>query len=655
MNHFFKIDGKRLWLTALSAAALVPIPCYGHFPVVHETITGTAYQSSDGLQTFVRENLTNANAMLFASQPQAKGNQTASNWLTMGSRMEDDQKYGIWGALGSQLGEERSVDHFYTVLPQRTPGQVIGLTDWSVPPGVGKWAKTTTTNSFKWATDDTVQGPYKVATNVYQWSNARQYEFAALTSTNQYARDTNMASLFYTLGHILHLNQDLTSPDHVRNDDHVFGHYFENYGLANYTNNSQWFAQPTNHGWAYWQVQGFTNLLNFWDTDTYAEGSSLALNRETNGSVKLGLAEWSNGNFLGERALYMECYNPSNVHHFPYPRKSSTDYPGKPQSITVVPNGRNLPSLITNYVVTKTRDGVAGFRHSILSYMGTKFPNAPTSHNTKIENDGVLQDYHDRLIPKAVEYSTGILDYFFRGTMDVTIPGYDTNALTFTNVVLNTSGQDFHGGTFFMFADATNGTRTLVLQTNLSNVITNVNGIFTNGTSVEIICSEPISLTNKYLLVYQGTIGWTNDAALDLVDSNICIAAARPWVEQIKTYEYHPLTNDVGTTITTNLESDDFPFDLTTNGNYEVIINMADFDDKGTIGSISPDHYAISYCENWVNEITSKIVPAGDISIDPDNHRRLRVAITATDDPYCGGWIGWYNVSITWRAWPAPE
>ena len=591
--------------------------------------------------------MTNANALLTAPQPQIQGSLNVSNWLVMGSEMEDEQGYGF-------PPHQRCVDHFYTVAPERTPGQAPGLTDNSEPWYAFGYLPKGIVNSFVWASQEPVLGVRSVGPNVYKWDDARQYEFAALTSTNQSARDTNMASLFYTLGHVLHLNQDLTSPDHVRNDNHYYKAYFENYGKASYMTNSQWFAPPTNHGWAYWQSQGFTNLLNFWDRNKYNNISGAGgLNDDSDGTSgkKLGLAEFSNGNFLGERALYTECYKkPGDIHSFPYPRKSSTDFPGTLQTNIIIPNGRNLPTTITRNVVTKKGDGVAGFRHSILSYLGTKFPNVPTSHNTTINDDGVLQDYHNILIPKAVEYSAGLLDYFFRGTMDVTVSWGGTNAPNFTNTVQNTSGQDFHGGTFFLLLE-TNQVRSIMWHTNLADILMDPDASLTNGTSVDIIC--PGSPTNKLLLVYQGTIGWSNGAALDPVDANIGIATGQPWIEQIIDYgDYQIPVPDpyYDETIVTNLESDDFGFPITS---YQVIVNYAHLDDTGTIGSL-----ACNQTNSWQSctlpdLISNAVVPVGDITITPDG-RHLSVPMTATDDPKCRGWVGWWDINITWRAWPSP-
>jgi hypothetical protein len=197
-----------------------------------------------------------------------------------------------------------------------------------------------------------------------------------------------------------------------------------------------------------------------------------------------------------------------------------------------------------------------------------------------------------------------------------------------------------------------------VVQTN------GLSGILPNGSCITI--SYPGVVTNKFLVVYRGTIGTTSGTtnALDPVDAGIGIAVNPP-SEQTKLYSNWVPMDGLPTTYdyTTNgiLESDDFPFALT-NGNYEVIVNTAYFDDKGTIGSLGSTGPGTS-CDGWGDEITNTIVPLGDISISSDG-KRLQVQISATNDHNCNGNIGWGGdngganpptpVSITWRAWPSP-
>jgi hypothetical protein len=290
--------------------------------------------------------------------------------------------------------------------------------------------------------------------------------------------------------------------------------------------------------------------------------------------------------------------------------------------------------------LSKNNDGINVAHHSRFTYWGALFPNLLGAHSTTINDANVLHDYHDILIPKAVAYSAGLLDYYFRGSMSVAMSWNVGSGYTFTNV--NTSSQDFMGGNFLLLAQSTNNVRTIV-QTN------QLLGILSPGNSTNITFSGTVSPGTTFTVVYQGTIGQSNNIALDPADTNIAIAVATASVNQVINY-----TNDVllsilglpdGATIETNLASADFPFPIT--GSYGAIVNYANFDDKGTIGSIQSSGPQIS-C-SFLCEITNTVVPSADISITPDGYG-LSVPVTATDDAGCGVAIGWRVITITWWA-----
>jgi hypothetical protein len=310
---------------------------------------------------------------------------------------------------------------------------------------------------------------------------------------------------------------------------------------------------------------------------------------------------------------------------------------------------RHLVTMCQAIYLNKTGDGVVYPDISRFTYFGAKFPRVGMM---TINDDNVLSNYHNIFIPKAVEYSAGLLDYFFRGTMSASVIGYDTNLMQYTNLIVNTSGQDFYGGAFSIYEDDTSGLRTFVIQTNFSGKT------LLNSNSLVMTFPGPLSSFTNLLLVYQGTIGIANgNSALDPVDAGIGIAASKvlPF-EQTTNYDYLVLLSDLGlpngSTIVSNLASGDFPFPLTA-GHYEVKVNFALFDDKGTIGSL-PSTGPLGNCEGWPCEITNTVVPADDVSISPDD-KSLSVPITATDNADCGEFIGWWDVSVTWRAWPATQ
>ena len=438
-------------------------------------------------------------------------------WLEWGAYYEDMEDPIFGGAFDSP----RAQDHFYTLTfqPPRIPAQVIGLTD-NIETPFHKLGSNGT-NSFAWAAIKGITPVTFVNPNDQTWPDARGYEFAALTSSTKNSREENLALLLDSLGHVLHLNQDLTSPDHVRNDNHYIDkhRYFENYGRDNYAANSQWFNhQP--HGWSYWQSQGFTNLLNFWDTGKYTGASSDALVQEADGYVKLGLAEFCNGNFLGEDALYIEVVPASDpYHHFPFPsRDTSTQYKENWQNALTAIDGSFLKdgSSIQRVYLKKNGDGIKFDHHSVLGYLDVAALASPTSaslqrklYTPTIDDSRVLQDYHSILIPKAVEYSAGILDYFFRGELAVS-SDWEPYTEQYTISAFNYSSQTFTGGTFYLYSEDAGGLRTLVQQANVSTLAPNE--------FQDFIIQGPLEQATKFVLIYRGTIG------SDPVDDGIGIA-----------------------------------------------------------------------------------------------------------------------------------
>lgn len=135
------------------------------------------------------------------------------------------------------------------------------------------------------------------------------------------------------------------------------------------------------------------------------------------------------------------------------------------------------------------------------------------------------------------------------------------------------------------------------------------------------------------------------------MDTNICIAAGWPFKQVITYSDWNPVASPYPVpeqVITNYLESKDFYFTPTA-GHFSLLINFADFDDKGTIGSIASSG-PVTSC-TYAGQITNTMVPPGDITV---TNNRLQVRVTATDDTNCHVYIGWRTITLTWQAWPAP-
>lgn len=102
--------------------------------------------------------------------------------------------------------------HFYSPIP------ISGIHALTDPVGLGG------RDSFEWASTGASFSPVSfVSSGVNQesWIKARKYYLDALTKDTMSLRDENFAHTFYALGKVSHLLQDLSQPDHVRNDAHL--------------------------------------------------------------------------------------------------------------------------------------------------------------------------------------------------------------------------------------------------------------------------------------------------------------------------------------------------------------------------------------------------------------------------------------------------
>lgn len=428
-----------------------------------------------------------------------------------GSAKEDDPT----GFFPTDEGGYRSVNHFYDPL--------TGLGLSNIPPDDRPTSGTLGIDSFTWASKKNSPGKLG-AYNTWSWQNARDIEWLSLTSAYPSARRDALVKMFRAVGQVVHLLEDTSQPQHVRNEQHllpVWRSPIEKYGKEHL---NDLIYTP---GMLPWKADGFTKMEDFWDRAKYNkdEGSSaLVADVGATGvsAVRLGLAEYSNGNFLGAHHLFPEYYNPQWVQYYPFPsRDHSTDYndvKANPAAhITNLGTIEGIPVTGNGIYLKKTGDGVTYDHIARVNYLGAKLPSADlkgTPYCT-IKDDNVLYDYHDKLIPKAVEYSAGLLDYFFRGRLEVS-DGY----------VLNISGQSlaFSGGAFYFYKEDSAGIRTLVHTIPLTTVLNSGDGI---PITIPETPNSWVS-TDQIVVVYKGNIGiGSGGTPNDPVDTDVAIAVLR--------------------------------------------------------------------------------------------------------------------------------
>ena len=389
-------------------------------------------------------------------------------WLMRGGRTEDSFI--------------RFLNHFHNPLA-----------DWSAAGLLGSVGQ----SSILWGQNTNVSG--------WSWQDVRNTYFDALTRPARSDRDAKLTRAFEGLGRQVHLVQDAASPAHTRNDPHALYNYeslVDQARLDAPSSFSTWLgASPDTPGVpdVGWQsldgnphASVATARLN--DTDRY-----LGSNPEVTQAALIGLAEYTNANFFSEDRIFTEK-DVDPLKRFPYPNRSSVTE----QDFDVSVRGATVKR---RYFV-KTADGATGYRLATVGLLRdyqqrfnldwTRFRESPAL------DEAVYRDYAQRLVPRAVAYSTALLDYFFRGL--VVASGNDLS-FGFGN-----GGDEAMDGTFTLYYDDGNDTRRPVPGAQWTRVVA-PSGFVENLTLVAPR-SPPAKEPGKYMLVFRGALGSERDAVV---------------------------------------------------------------------------------------------------------------------------------------------
>ncbi|HYB71442.1 MAG TPA: hypothetical protein VEH80_12240, partial [Candidatus Bathyarchaeia archaeon] len=181
---------------------------------------------------------------------------------------------------------------------------------------------------------------------------------------------------------------------------------------------------------------------------------------------------------------------------FPYPRRSST----AEQDFDV----RIRNQTVKRRYVVKTGDGATGYRLAAVGFLKdyhqrfnldwTRFREAPTL------DEAVYRGYAERLLPRAVSYSSALLDYFFRGRM-----------IGFGDDLSNTSGETMDG-TFALYYDDRAEVRRPVPGAAWTRTVAPLGVV--SGLRMSPPDNPPAKTPGAYMLVFRGRLGAEPDAVV---------------------------------------------------------------------------------------------------------------------------------------------
>ncbi len=313
----------------------------------------------------------------------------------------------------------RASNHFHNPLQ---PWDQSYMSDDTTPLGLGVrlycelqgWSYFGRKSDVTWATGFLASAPSGTKGSFssnpdyapYNWDKAHTDYYNALTSITTADRESKFADTFSTLGHIMHLLQDMAVPAHTRNDftshlmvDPVYGRVqpYENYvkifpslvNIANPGGNLPTFNDAT--------------VTKFWDTDVYNGSNPSA-------DTAIGLAEYANANFFSDYTIFKGSFD--LPHSFSQPAWSGVQ---EYDEVIDANTGKSRTYL-------RKVGGGETINHLAATKWFYKYL-IPSSKEAGLElDDKCHDDYARKLLPRAVGYSAGLLNYFFRGTIDISVP-----------------------------------------------------------------------------------------------------------------------------------------------------------------------------------------------------------------------------------------
>lgn len=429
-----------------------------------------------------------------------------------------------------------------------------------------------------WALED--KGKIHVLQN-YSYGDARNFLYKALTASNEEDRKIYFGRTFESLGHVIHHIQDMAQPQHVRLDSHLNFNLTENELLIErrsryelYTEGKATGAIPGSLKYEGYPRVTFNTARKFWHTESKnpKDGQGLAeftninflsagtnFTLDANGqpvvNARYGLPEW-NGTTQEITLWKLLEKEGINCAPTPPPPPPPPPPPGDGGFPPVSMRGISHPAFAVSAVApalvpamaqaaamaTSTVPPACELNGTIVfygttvtdNYLGTRVQNDRASTLSIFDQDLEKNNLplaftlnrfnfkaaYPHLIPKAVAYSAGLIDYFFRGKIEIEDVSDDGTQLIIE--IRNTSGTEhaLKNGKFELYYDSVDGARKpITISRNAA-----ANDLAHEAIHVLYVEKPPLNdvdmtKENPLMLVYKGLIGEEEGIATSILDA----------------------------------------------------------------------------------------------------------------------------------------
>jgi hypothetical protein len=263
--------------------------------------------------------------------------------------------------------------------------------------------------------------------NRFSYAAAKQYFYRGMTDPVSLLRNQNLSLLFESLGHVIHHIEDMAQPQHVRNDAHLqIEAWDENCPPGNICGAYQSLSRPS----AYEAWTNREEILPYLETAGYppvysASGQGMDGLPVFTGPHQfwtnsgLGLADFTNRNFFSAGTL--DQSPPTVGAAFDMRVADLCNGAVPPCSAGLDPNAlvTFLPSVVDDRFRTASLPNPYA---KAISIFDPEFAGKTSATRLPSVNRFTFAYDHAYLIPRAVGYAAGLINYFFRGSMEIMPP-----------------------------------------------------------------------------------------------------------------------------------------------------------------------------------------------------------------------------------------
>ena len=425
-------------------------PAQSYAPATHGEIGGVAVDRSD------LDSVLKARYAIEPGIALAINGQTVRTWVTIGAARED-------------VPDVRSLNHFHNPLKL-----------W--PDAGGLFGQSSV--RFQQNPD---QGPG----GTWSWPVARRRFYDFLTLPSPKARQEALSDTARALGQTMHMTQDATSPAHTRDDPHLFHDGYEARIEELRT------SDDTSLRARFEALLTAPSLLpapaifaSVDDAQAPAPIARLIDNEKYTGSLQsysvsaqTGVAEYTNGGYVSDDTIFLGFALPRRESLGPAVFDPSAGSPGARRYFPKTGEGDPIDHFVAE-----------GALYERLLFRGQLVGGF-------VLDDKIYEDYAAQLLPRAVGYSAGLLNYFFRGNFDfaVDVSHADPSKRFLTVSIPSDPAAEAMDGTFTLLAEDKDGLRSPVPGASITTALGRggfLRTAFTPGTGVR-----------AYVLAFQGKLG----------------------------------------------------------------------------------------------------------------------------------------------------